>query len=206
MDEYVSTKEARKILGVTTQTLINWSKTGKIGIVKSPSDTRLYSKQDIYNIVGSNKVIKEKLKICYCRVSSRKQMDDLERQQDFFRSKYPNHHLVTDIGSGINWKRKGLQTVLEQSMSGTVSEVVVAHRDRLCRFAFELIEFILTKNNVKLIVLDDDTSKSKDSELSDDILSIIHIYSCRNMGRRRYSNQIKKTENISNKKTETDIC
>ena len=181
MNEYISTKETRKLLGVTTQTLINWDKTGKVNTIKSPTGARLYNKQNIYSIAGIDKNLNIKKKICYCRVSSRKQMDDLGRQQDFFRSKYPDHVLVTDVGSGINWKRKGLKTILEQSMSGDISEVVVAHRDRLCRFAFELIEFILTTNKVKLIVLDDDSSKSKDTELSDDILSIIHVYSCRNM-------------------------
>ena len=86
-------------------------------------------------------------------------------------------------------------------MLGNVSEVVVAHRDRLCRFAFELIEFILSKNGVKLIVLNSDSPESSiDKELSDDILSIIHVYSCRQMGRRRYANKPKSTD--ENKKIE----
>jgi predicted site-specific integrase-resolvase len=66
---------------------------------------------------------------------------------------------------------------------------VVAHRDRLCRFAFELIEFIFSKTNSNLIVLDTEAGKSSDQELSEDILSIIHVYSCRSMGKRRYSNK-----------------
>jgi predicted site-specific integrase-resolvase len=116
-------------------------------------------------------------------------MDDLERQKAFFRSRFPHHDLVTDIGSGINWKRKDLKTILEQSMQGKISEVVVAHRDRLYRFAFELLESIFKINGVQLLVLDEETHQSSQSELADDILSIIHIYSCRAMGKRRYDNE-----------------
>ena len=96
---FISTKETRKLLGVTTKTLINWSKTGKNNIIKSPSGIRLYSIKDIQNILGCNIDIKEKKKIVYCRVSSNKQKDDLERQKDFFRHEYPDHLLVEDIGS-----------------------------------------------------------------------------------------------------------
>jgi predicted site-specific integrase-resolvase len=184
---YISTKKARKILGVTTNTFVNWSKTGKINTIKAPSGVRLYDYNDIQTIVGNDNVIKQKKKIAYCRVSSKKQMDDLGRQENFFRENYPDYELVTDTGSGINWKRKGLKTILEQSMLGNIQEVMVAHRDRLCRFGFELLEWILEKNQTKLVVLDRDTQQSTSQELTDDILSIIHVYSCREMGKRRYT-------------------
>ena len=148
-------------------------------------------------------LFKKKRKIAYCRVSSKKQEDDLERQKDFFRTKYPDYELVTDIGSGINWKRKGLKTILESAMQGNLSELMVAHRDRLCRFGFELVEWILERNNVKLSVLDREDHKSPDHDLTDDILSIIHIYSCRQMGKRRY--KIKEDKNLSNSETEEDV-
>ena len=99
-------------------------------------------------------LLHQKKKIAYCRVSSQKQHDDLERQKDFFRHKYPDHFIITDIASGINWKRKGLQTILEQSMQGDISEIVVTHKDRLCRFGFELLEWIFQKYKVKVIILD----------------------------------------------------
>ena len=195
MEQYVPTKTARKMLGVTTQTLRNWDNSGRIDTKRTPSGIRLYNLQDIKNILGSKDPVPEKEKIAYCRVSSKKQMDDLERQKDFFRHHYPNHTLVADVGSGINWKRKGLQTILDQGMSGHISEIVVAHRDRLCRFAFDLLEGLLVKKGVKLIVLDREEDESGSKELTDDILSIIHVYSCKQMGRRRY--KIKKSKNLS---------
>jgi putative resolvase len=202
-ERFVSTKETRKILGVTTKTLVNWSKTGKINTIKSPSGVRLYCFKDIQNILGCDIDIKEKKKIVYCRVSSIKQKDDLNRQTDFFRHEYPDHDVVEDIGSGINWKRKGLKTILEQSMQGYISEVVVAHRDRLCRFGFELIQWIFEINDVKLIVLDRESNKSQDQELTDDILSIIHVYSCRQMGKRRYA--VSKNKNLSDCESKKNV-
>lgn len=210
--EHLSIKESRKLTGVTTQTLRNWAIKNKVRFTETPTGRKLYNKQDILSIINMPKLQlqKEKRKIAYCRVSSKKQSDDLERQKEFFRREYPEYHLVEDIGSGINWNKKGLKTILEQAMSGAIGEVMVAYRDRLCRFAFELIEFIFEKNGVKLTVLNSDTTNTKnttnttesniDNELSEDIMSIVHVYSCRKMGRRRYkknSDEIKETSNLS---------
>jgi predicted site-specific integrase-resolvase len=130
-------------------------------------------------------------------------MDDLDRQKHFFTTNFPNHILVTDVGSGINWQRKGLQTILGFAMQRDISEIVVAHRDRLCRFAFELLEWIFHKNGVQLIVLNQDKDQSPDKELVDDVLSIIHVYSCRKNGQRRYTKS-KKDSSLSNTSTEID--
>jgi len=199
-DEYINTKKTKEILQLTSKTLRIWDKEGKIRTFRTPSGQRRYNLKDIQNITGRNSIDNtKKEKICYCRVSSPKQMDDLNRQKDFFRTKFPDHILVTDVGSGINWKKKGLKTILDKAMHGDISEVVVAHRDRLCRFAFELLEWIFERNGVKLLVLNEEKGESSDNELTDDILSIIHVYSCRKMGRRRYKNKENKT--LSNQGT-----
>ena len=101
--------------------------------------------------------------------------------------------IIQDIGSGINWKRSGLKTILELAMQKKLETVVVAHRDRLCRFAFELIQWILEKNEVKLVVLNESIC-STEQELAEDLLSIIHVFSCKQMGKRRY----KKEDNNGN--------
>jgi predicted site-specific integrase-resolvase len=199
-DEFITTKEASKILQVTPKTLRMWDKEGKIRTIRTPSNIRRYNLIDVQNIIGLHNSTMEKEKICYARVSSRKQIDDLKRQEDFFRQKYPTYNVVTDVGSGINWKRKGLKTLLDRAMQGNISEIVVAHRDRLCRFAFELLEWIFERNGVKLVVLNEEKDHSTDKELADDILSIIHVYSCRKMGKRRYKN--KKNKIISGSDTE----
>lgn len=204
-DTFITTKKAKEILCITAKTLRIWDTENKIRTIRTPSGIRRYNLKDIQDIISRSSNTNKKEKICYCRVSSPKQVDDLKRQQDFFRSKFSDYKLVTDVGSGINWKRKGLQAILEQSMQGNISEVVVAHRDRLCRFAYELLEWIFNYNGVKLVVLNEETDKSNDRELTDDILSIIHIYSCRKMGKRRYKkDNNKKVEIISNKPTENN--
>ena len=203
MDDYVPTKTARQLLGITSQTLRNWADKGKIHTIFTPSAIRLYSRKDLCNILGVPYSSTEKRKIAYCRVSSPKQKEDLERQKDFFRTNYPNYEVVTDIGSGINWKRKGFCSLLESAMQGDIEEIVVAHRDRLCRFAFDLVKFIFETKQVKLTVLDGKEYQSENTELADDILSIVHVYSCRNMGKRRYQKQ--KNKDISKQEPENDM-
>ncbi len=197
--EYINSSQARKLLDVTTSTLRSWAEKDKIRFIRTVSNHRLYNRTDIYNILGRTTIIEQKKSYIYARVSSKKQMDDLQRQCEFLQTKFPNHLLVTDIASGINWKRKGLKTILEQAMQGLVTELVVAHKDQLCRFAWELLEFIFEQSNTKLLVIDEEKGKSTEQELAEDLLSIVHIYTCRNMGRRRYSNN--PNTNVSNPTT-----
>ena len=202
-DEYITTKEAKEISKVSVKTLRLWDKEGKIRTIRTSSNIRRYNIKDIQNIINNSDPDETKEKICYCRVSSREQMDDLDRQKDFFRNKFPTHNLVTDVGSGINWKRKGLTTILDKAMHGDISEVVVAHRDRLSRFAFELLEWIFKRNGVKLVVLNEEKDHSSDKDLTDDILSIIHVYSNRKIGKRRYKYKNKENTSIPNSNTTT---
>ena len=195
------------MLGVTLQTIRRWVKEGRLQAIFTPGHTRRYDRQSVELLLGRTiERVEEKRSFTYCRVSSSKQLDDLERQKEFLKSECPNHELVSDVGSGINWKRKGLQKILGLSMQGKVEELVVAHRDRLARFAFDLIEFILSKNGTRIRVLDSDEHKSPENELADDLLSIVTIFSCRNMGRRRYKNVVNKaiSDEVSNEETERD--
>ena len=204
-EELCTGKEVKKLLRVSDTTLHRWVEENKIRAIRTPAGQRRYYLSDIQHILNSNQNPPQKERIAYCRVSSPKQMDDLERQKSVFKQQYPNHKLVADVGSGINWKRKGLRSILEQAMQRNISEVVVAHRDRLCRFSFELLEWIFFNNGVKLVVLDQEENKSSDTELADDILSIIHVHSCRQMGKRRYHNKIQKDTNLSNNGTKESL-
>ena len=107
--KYISTKEARKILGVTTITLRNWDKTNKINTVRSASGVRLYSVKDIQNILNSSSSFKKKKKIAYCRVSSKKQADDLERQKNFLIMSWLQTLALGLIGKEKDLKIKNLK-------------------------------------------------------------------------------------------------
>jgi predicted site-specific integrase-resolvase len=139
----------------------------------------------------------------YARVSSKKQLDDLDKQIKFlqtYRSEYVQYTLISDISSGINFKRKGLQTLLDSCIQGTIGEVVVAHKDRLCRFGFELLQLFITKSGGIVTVIDCQTNKSSEQELAEDLLSIVHIYSCKQMGKRSYQAK----QGIKNVESETE--
>ena len=200
---FYSGEEAGELLRVQPATIRKWSNEGKITSIRTPSNQRLYPKKEIDAILNQHTPSNSKRKICYARVSSKKQKDDLERQISFYQSRYPDYEVLSDVGSGINWKRKNLQTILEQCMLGRVQEIVVSHKDRLCRFGFELLEFIFETNGVQLTILDDRKGESPEQELAEDIISIIHVYSCREYGKRRYKS--KKTETIPNSRTEKDV-
>jgi predicted site-specific integrase-resolvase len=145
-----------------------------------------------------------KRNICYCRVSTSSQKEDLERQIEYFRCKYPDYEIIKDIGSGLNFKRKGFNTILDTAFKGDIGEVVVTHKDRLCRFGFELVLRIIESTNGKILVLDKEET-SPEKELVNDILSIITVFSSRLYGLKSNSikNKIRKvststSENIEN--------
>ena len=185
--------EAKKVLGVSDGTLRSWADSGMFPSFRTPGGTRMYQLDKFLQDKGilSRPTYTEtsKEKICYCRVSSHFQKDDLQRQIIFMQENFPDHKIVTDIGSGINFKRKGLRTILEQAGKGMLSEVVVAYRDRLCRFAFELIEWLLRINEVKLVVLNNVLESSEQSELAEDLLAITNVFNCRVNGKRKYVNK-----------------
>lgn len=180
--------------GVTIHTLRAWHKSGElIPSYISKGGTRYYSSIQLDTLLGvGNKGINRKV-IGYCRVSSSKQRDDLERQVDNMRtyllSQGKPFEVITDIGSGINYKNKGLNKMLDMVMSSEVDKVVVLYKDRLVRFGFELIENICNKFNTKIEIVDS-TKKTEEQELVEDLIQIVTVFSCRLQGKR--ANKAKK--------------
>lgn len=177
-EKWVPIRKASDFFGVSKGTLRNWDEQGKVVTKRTSTGQRMF--------LISGKVKKsDKIKVCYCRVSSAHQKDDLKRQIEFMQSKFPEHEIWSDVGSGINWKRHNFNRILECAKNGTVQEIVVAHRDRLCRFAFELVENVLELHQVKLVVLDDKKFTCEE-ELADDLLSIVQVFVAKRNGKRRY--------------------
>ena len=109
---------------------------------------------------------------------------------------YPQAEIIQDVGGGLNWKRKGLLSLLERLHSGDKLQVVVAHRDRLARFGFELLVWLVERNGGQVVVLGG-TDHSPEQELTEDILAILHTFSCRLHGLRRYKDAIKADSGLS---------
>jgi len=198
MKRWVMPGEAAKIIGVSVQTLRAWDKAGTIPTMRSGGNTRLY---DISAYIVE---IKQSLKtICYCRVSSTKQKEDLKRQIEYVTARYPGTELIKDVGSGINFKRKGLNTILERAMSGEQLEIVVAYKDRLARFGYDLIERVINRAGGRIVVLNE-VSLSPSEELTQDLLTILHVFSCRLCGLRKYREEIKADINLTEDTTLSD--
>lgn len=184
---YVPLRTAAKHYNVNKQTIAAWAERGDIEYIELPSGHRRFKIRGDGNVVDAPKgEKKEKLKVCYCRVSSHGQKEDLERQIEYMRSKYEGWLVYSDIGSGLNWKRQSLKTLLRQCLQGDISHVCVAHKDRLARFGYEIIEYIMGQCGVKLLCDHEDAHTSKEQELVDDILSIVTVFSARIHGQRHY--------------------
>jgi predicted site-specific integrase-resolvase len=192
-ETFLTPLETSKILNVATRTLFTWQKEGKIKCIRTSGNHKRYLLSSFPNY----KPNKQQRKICYCRVSSHGQKEDLERQVKFFKNIYPDYEIIKDIGSGLNFKRKGFKAILDSAIKGNIGEIVVTHRDRLCRFGFELIEQILSHSNGKIVVLDrEETSPEK--ELVNDLISIVTVFSPRVYGLRSHSIKTKIREAVEN--------
>ena len=186
---YIPLRKAVEFLGLHPNTLRKYADEGKIETIRNEAGQRLYNVESYRRNATSSAVV------CYCRVSSAKQRDDLARQVQFMRDRYPEAEIIQDIGSGLNFKRKGLQSLLVRLMRGDKLQIVVACRDRLCRFGFELFEFMVQQNGGELMVLDQSVH-CPESELTADLLAILHVFSCRMHGLRSYRKAIQEDPNL----------
>lgn len=191
-------KELSALFNVSKETLRQWNINGKLRVVKTQGGHRRYC------INAENKPTTSKRSVIYARVSSSKQQNDLQRQIAMLQLHYPNHEVIFDIASGLNFKRKGLKTILELAFNRNLEEVVVAHRDRLSRFGFELFEQIFKQHNVNLKVLSDTFSKEPINELAEDLLSVISVFTARYYGSRKYK-ILQENKDLSKQRAKTIV-
>jgi predicted site-specific integrase-resolvase len=210
--KFYKISEASEILGVKAGILRKWDEHGHIKTIRTPGGMRLFDISSISATCVTQAQTKETpVTILYSRVSSQKQKQDLKRQQEFLKTNLPDECTgstideVSDIGSGINFKRTGLLQILGRVKEGRVSTIVVASRDRLARFGYELIEWMCTEFGTKIMVLDSEDT-TPESELGKDLMAIVQVYCCRWNGSRRYKNKNKSSEAeiATNEGTKTD--
>lgn len=192
-----------KLINYSVKTLQKWDRDNVLKPqTRTKTNRRLYSHDQLLQFTNSN-ILKKRKNIIYCRVSSSNQKNDLSSQKNFLIDFTRNmglsiDEIYTDIGSGMNFKRKNFLKLLEEVQNNEVESVTIAHKDRLCRFGYELIEHLFNKSNVKINLINDDRL-SPEQELCQDLTSIIHVFSSRLYGLRKYKNKIKKMcENTEN--------
>ena len=197
MEQYVGGKQAAEILGVHQRTLYQWEETGKIETIRTPGGKRLYNvKKFMENSKCSKKddpcdinidEVKEKLNICYVRVSSLGQKDDLERQKQMMMDKFPSYLIIEDIGSGLNLNKRGIKKIIKLAIAGKINELVVAYKDRLTRFGYELIEEIIKEySNGKIIILNEKEELGPEEEMVKDVMALMNVYVAKMNGLRKY--------------------
>lgn len=202
--------EMAKRLNVSVKTLQRWDREGILIAKRTPTDRRYYTEDQYLEYIGSSTKSKRKT-IAYVRVSSANQKDDLRNQITFIRN-YVNakgeilDDVIEDIGSGLNYNRKHWNDLLlNQIPKGEIEKIYITYKDRFVRFGFDWFERFCNHYNCEIVVINNpDTSPQK--ELVDDLISIIHVFSYRIYGLRKYKKDISLDEslqdgNISDERT-----
>ena len=187
MSKYYSINKFSKILGVSAQTLRNGDKKGKLHPHHTSSNGYRYYSHEQLNQVMNVKSNLDRIVIGYYRVSSNKQKDELERQIEnmklYLTAQGKPFEIISDIGSGINYKKKGLKELMKRISQNKVDKVVVFYKDRLLRFGFELVEYIASLYDCDIEIIDH-TEKTEQQELVEDLVQIITVFSCKLQGKR----------------------
>lgn len=203
--QLISIGKFAKKVGLTTASLRRMHQSGEcIPYHITKGGTRYYSLDQLKDFSTADK--KEKLVIGYCRVSTSSQKNDLETQinnvKSYMYAKGYNFEIISDIGSGINYKKKGLQELLDKINDQKISKIIVLYKDRLIGFGFELIEYLCKINNIEIEIIDN-TKQSKEQELSDNLIQIVTVFANQLYGQcskktKQLINGVK--QNVSNKK------
>lgn len=203
--QLISIGKFAKKVGLTTASLRRMHQSGEcVPYHITKGGTRYYSLDQLKDFSTADK--KEKLVIGYCRVSTSFQKDDLKAQinnvKSYMYAKGYNFEIISDIGSGINYKKKGLQELLDKINDQKISKIIVLYKDRLIGFGFELIEYLCKINNIEIEIIDN-TKQSKEQELSDNLIQIVTVFANQLYGQcskktKQLINGVK--QNVSNKK------
>lgn len=184
-----------KELGVTPEHVRTMHRTGEVIPARiSEKGTRYYSEEQLRELKNSRTPQREEKVIAFCRVSTKSQKDELEKQVEnvkaYMYAKGYSFEVITDIGSSINYKNKGLQELISLINSNQITKVVILHKDRLVGFGFELIQLLCDLHNVKIEIIDN-SERSNEEELTDDLIEIITVFA-----NKLYGSRSKKTKTL----------
>lgn len=184
-----------KELGVSPEHVRTMHRTGEVIPARiSEKGTRYYSEEQLRELKNTQFSQREEKVVAYCRVSTKSQKDELEKQienvKSYMYAKGYSFEVITDIGSGINYKNKGLQELISLIDSNQVTKVVILYKDRLVRFGFELIQLLCELHDVEIEIIDN-SEQSEEEELTDDLIQIVTLFA-----NRLYGSRSKKTKTL----------
>lgn len=193
MNRLVSIGEAAKALGVSISTLRRWAASGKLKPVQTGGKHRRYDLAQLRPAMFRAEDDSDRKTIAYARVSSHDQKEDLERQKQVLELYCARQgwtfEVVSDLGSGMNYHKKGLKRLLNAILDGQVGRLVLTHKDRLLRFGAELVFAICEAKEVEVVVLNQGEDTTFEEDLAKDVLEIITVFSARLYGSRSRKNQ-----------------
>lgn len=192
MNRYVAIGEASEALGVSITTLRRWEAEGKLIPERTAGRQRRYDlaklKPELFHTAPS-----ERKTIAYARVSSNDQKADLERQKQMLEIYCAKQgwtfEVIADLGSGMNYNKKGLKRLLDEIIEGHVGRLVITHKDRLLRFGAELVFSICEAKDVEVLIINQGVDTTFEEDLAKDVLEIITVFSARLYGSRSRKNQ-----------------
>ena len=190
MDRLLWIGEAAKLMNVSITTLRRWEKTGRLIPEHSGKHRRYRLSQIDPSLARGAETVR--MTVAYARVSSHDQKADLDRQKQvlelYCASQGWPFDLISDLGSGMNYHKKGLKQLLEKILDGRVSRLVITHKDRLLRFGAELVFAICEAKNVEVVILNRGEDATFEEDLAKDVLEIITVFSARLYGSRSHKN------------------
>lgn len=191
-------EEACEYLKVSKSTIRRWEREGILTSIRTTGNHRRYDEATLDKLIQKSDSVK-KLVVGYCRVSTSGQKDDLDRQvqitSSYCAAKGYNFKIITDIGSGINYNKKGFKELIKLCLNKEISKIVLNYKDRLVRFGYEIIEEICIYNNIEIEIINYTEDKTYETELVEDVLSIITVFSARLHGSRSHKNKVTIEEN-----------
>jgi len=194
-------KDFAELLGVSVKTLQRWDRDGILKANRTPTDRRYYTYDQYLQFKGINTVEDNREIVIYARVSTRNQKDDLKNQVEFLKTFCNSKGMIVsqcieDFGSGLNYNRKKWNQLLNEVMENKIKTIVISNKDRFIRFGYDWFEKFCEKFHTSIIVVNNETL-SPNEELVQDIISILHVFSCRLYGLRKYKKQIKEDDEIA---------
>jgi putative resolvase len=193
MNKFLSIQDAAKHLGISPQTLRRWENKKKIAPShRTQGGQRRYAITQLPLFDNGSKA-SDRPTVAYARVSSHDQKEDLQRQvhmlEIYCSAKGWTFSIAKDLGSGMNYNKRGLKQLLEQIMNGQIGRLVLTHKDRLLRFGAELVFSLCAVKNVEVVIINQGDEPSFEEELAKDVLEIITVFSARLYGSRSHKNK-----------------
>ena len=186
MSRLLSIKLAANQLGVSVSTLRRWDETGVLVAQRTPKGHRRYDLSKINPNLTRNKVEQQRKTIAYARVSSHDQKPDLQRQIEILElycsAQGWSFEVISDLGSGMNYHKKGLKRLLDDILDNKIDRLVLTHKDRLLRFGAELVFALCEARQVEVVIINQGENLSFEEELAQDVLEIITVFSTRLYG------------------------